>query len=297
MIDLLSFLPYDLPIFFPAGAVALRMLRVIRVFRLFRINGYYDSLNIITDVLTSKRQQLISSVLILLILMLSASLCMYSLENRAQPEIFSNAFSGIWWSVSTLLTIGYGDIYPVTILGKITGSIISFLGVGMVAIPTGIISAGFVEQFSRVKRISEYAREEDVHFIKVHLTRKDSWVGKAIRDLGLPSGVIVAVIQRGSQVIIPHGNIILRASDTLILGAESLADNTHIELKEVLLQKHHPWNGQQVRDLNISRHSIIVVIERKHKILIPRGELVLLEGDKVLLYTQTRIAEAELIQI
>ena len=112
IVDLLSFLPYYLPIFFPAGAVAFRMFRIIRIFRLFRINAYYDSLNVITEVIVAKKQQLLSSVFIIMVLMLASSLAMYSLENPAQPEVFSNAFSGIWWAASTLLTVGYGDIYP-----------------------------------------------------------------------------------------------------------------------------------------------------------------------------------------
>ena len=98
IVDLLSFVPYYMPFFFPSGAVAFRMLRIIRIFRLFRINAYYDSLNVITEVIISKKQQLLSSVFIILVLMLSSSLCMYSLENRAQPEVFTNAFSGIWWA-------------------------------------------------------------------------------------------------------------------------------------------------------------------------------------------------------
>ena len=98
IVDILSFLPYYLPWFFPAGAVAFRMFRVVRIFRLFRINAYYDSLNVITQVLASKAQQLLSSVFIILVLMTASSLCMYSLEHDAQPEVFSNAFSGIWWS-------------------------------------------------------------------------------------------------------------------------------------------------------------------------------------------------------
>ena len=112
IVDLLSFLPYYMPFFFPSGAVAFRMFRVVRIFRLFRINAYYDSLNVITQVLTSKAQQLLSSVFIILVLMTASSLCMYSLEHDAQPQVFSNAFSGIWWAVSTLLTVGYGDITP-----------------------------------------------------------------------------------------------------------------------------------------------------------------------------------------
>ena len=106
IIDLLSFLPYYLPIFFPAGAAVFRLFRVVRIFRLFQINAYYDSLNVITEVIASKRQQLVSSVFLISVLMIAASLCMYSLEHEAQPEVFSNAFSAIWWSVSTLLTVG-----------------------------------------------------------------------------------------------------------------------------------------------------------------------------------------------
>lgn len=134
-----------------------------------------------------------------LVLMLSSSLCMYSLENRAQPEVFTNAFSGIWWAASTLLTVGYGDIYPVTTIGKIFGIFIAFLGVGMVAIPTGIISAGFVDQYSRLKRIGEYGQEEDVHFIRIRLTENDQWVNHRIMELNMPERIIIAVIQRNHR--------------------------------------------------------------------------------------------------
>ena len=273
------------------------MFRVVRIFRLFQINAYYDSLNVITDVIIGKRQQLLSSVFIIMVLMMSSSLCMYSLEHEAQPEVFSNAFSGIWWSVSTLLTVGYGDIYPVTTLGKIFSIFITFLGVGMVAIPTGIISAGFVDQYSRLKRISEYAHEEDVHFIKVNLQKRDSWTGKAIMDLGLPHGVIVAMIRRGRENIVPRGDVILKSNDTLILGAEALKDDKHIDLKEIVLLKHNPWNGQLIRDLDISRQTIIVMVKRNGTMLVPKGDLMLLEGDHIILYSQERISNASLIQI
>lgn len=87
IVDLCSFLPYYLPVFFPSGVIAFLMFRVVRIFRLFRINAYYDSLNVITEVITSKRQQLVSSVFMIAILMLASSLCMYSLENAAQPHV------------------------------------------------------------------------------------------------------------------------------------------------------------------------------------------------------------------
>ena len=297
LVDLLSFLPYYLPVFFPSGAVAFRMFRVARVFRLFRVNAYYDSLGVITQVISSKRQQLFSSVFILLVLMLASSLCMYSLEHDAQPEVFSNAFSGIWWSVSTLLTIGYGDIYPVTTMGKIFIIFITFLGVGMVAIPTGIISAGFVDQYTRIKRISEYADEDEVHFIRVALTEHDSWSGKTIQQLGLPHGVIVVAIQRGHEVVVPRGSVKLMDNDVLVLGAESVgsSDQHHIELKELELRQHNPWNGQRIRDLDISRQTLIVIVKRKGRMLIPNGDLTLHQGDRVILYTRARMAHASSI--
>ena len=297
IVDLLSFLPYYLPVFFPAGAVAFRMFRVVRIFRLFRLNKYYDALNVITEVISSKRQQLLSSVFIILVLMLASSLCMYSLEHEAQPEVFTNAFSGLWWAVSTLLTVGYGDIYPVTSMGRLFSIVITFLGVGMVAIPTGIISAGFVDQYSRIKRISEYAVEQDVHFIKITLTDKDVWAGKMIRDLGLPAGVILAVIQRGQATVIPRGDTALQAGDTLVLGAESFGDDRQIEIKEIVLKAQHPWNGQPIRDLDISRQTVIVMIERRGKAMIPNGDLVLLEGDKIILYSKLHMKHTGTIEI
>ena len=297
VVDLLSFLPYYLPFFFPAGAVAFRMFRVVRIFRLFRINAYYDSLNVITQVITSKGQQLLSSVFIILVLMLASSLCMYSLEHEAQPEVFTNAFSGIWWSVSTLLTVGYGDIYPITTMGKLFGIIISFLGVGMVAIPTGIISAGFVDQYSRIKRLSEYAHESDIHFIKVSLLPKDPWAGKTIVELGLPAGVIVAAIQRNGKIVVPRGSVELRAGDTLVLGAKSLGDDKHIDLKEMVLRSQNPWNGLPIRELDISRQTIIVMVRRKGNVLIPNGDLVLKEGDSIILYTQSHLRDANTIEV
>ena len=297
IVDIISFLPVYLPFFFPSGAAAFRLVRVIRIFRLFRINAYYDSLNVITSVLSSKKNQLISSVSIILVLMLASSLCMYSLENEAQPDVFSNAFSGIWWAASTLLTVGYGDIYPVTTMGRILGIVITFLGVGMVAIPTGIISAGFVEQDTRLKRLSEQASEYDLHFIKVQLQGNDPWVGKKIRSLGLPSGVIIAAIQRRKEVVIPKGDVVLEDGDILVIGAEFFKDDWHVELKEVHLRRHSPWNNMAIRDLDISRQTLIVLIKRRGTMLIPNGDMILREGDTVLLYTKSYISGAVSVEI
>ncbi len=293
IIDLLSFLPFYLPVFFPAGASVFRMFRVARIMRLFRINAYYDSLNVITEVLSSKKQQLLSSVFIILVLMVASSLCMYSIENAVQPDVFKNAFSGIWWASSTLLTVGYGDIYPITTMGKVLGIAITFLGVGMVAIPTGIISAGFVEQYTRLKRIGESGSEEDIKFIHVKLSGKDDWVGKQVKEVGLPHGAIIAVIQRGKEVIVPRGNVVLQAGDRLLIGAEALKGDTPMNIKEIILEKGHEWNGLAVRDLDISRKTFLVMVRRSGRTIIPKGDTVLRAGDAVVLYSQKKLGEAD----
>lgn len=291
IIDILSFLPFFLPVFFPAGVIAFRMLRVVRIFRLFRINAYYDSLSVITEVLKSKKQQLASSVFIVLLLMLAASLCMYSVENAAQPDVFENAFSGIWWSVSTLLTVGYGDIYPITIAGRILSIIITFLGVGMVAIPTGIISAGFVEQYTKLREVEETDRSK-VHFIKIFLHRGDVWTGKRIDQLILPGDMIIAAVQRGEDTIVPRGDVILKEDDIAVLAAKGHADDRPIELQEILIKDLHPWNGMKIKDLDISRQTFIVMIQRDGISIVPSGDLELKSGDNVVLYTKKFFTEA-----
>lgn len=207
------------------------------------------------------------------------------------------SFSGIWWAASTLLTVGYGDIYPVTTMGKIFGIFIAFLGVGMVAIPTGIISAGFVDQYSRLKRIGEYGQEEDVHFIRICLDKNDKWVGHRIAELDFPQRIIVAVIQRDHRILVPKGDTVLKAGDVMVIGAESFQDKDRIKLKELTLQQRNPWTNQKIRDLDISRHSIIVLVRRHKKLIIPSGNLILLEGDTVILYTQTHMANADDLEI
>ena len=284
IIDLLSFLPYYLPVFFPAGVAAFRMFRVVRILRLFRINAYYDSLNVITEVIASKKQQLLSSVFIIATLMLGSSLCMYSLEHEAQPEVFRNAFSGIWWSVSTMLTVGYGDIYPITPMGKFFSICITFLGVGMVAIPTGIISAGFVEQYTQFALLGDSRKDETLSFLSIELIPEDSWTAKAIRELKLPAGLLIAIVRRGKDSIVPHGDLVLEAGDIVVLGAEPLQGMDEMELREMTISSRHKWKDKAIRDLDLSRQAFIVMVKRDDKKIVPRGSTVLQEGDCVYMY-------------
>lgn len=149
LVDLLTIISY-FSVIFTNGFVTFKIIRVVRIFRLFKVNMQADAFNVVSEVILEKKNQILSSLFMIFMLMIAASLCMYGLEHDAQPEVFKNAFSGIWWAMSTVMTVGYGDIYPITIGGQIVAIIIAILGVGVVAIPTGIISAGFVEYYTRI---------------------------------------------------------------------------------------------------------------------------------------------------
>ena len=161
IVDLLTIVSYFGPIY-SNGIVALRMIRVIRIMRLFRVNQSFDAFNIVAEVVMEKRKQLLSSISMIAMIMLAASLCMYGFEHDVQPDVFENAFSGIWWAMSTVLTVGYGDIYPITVGGKIVAIIIALLGVCVVAIPTGVISAGFVEYYARLRSDANNVLDGDI---------------------------------------------------------------------------------------------------------------------------------------
>lgn len=215
IVDLLTIIPA----FFLSGFVIFRMLRVARIFHLFRLNAKYDSFNVITTVLYEKRNQIISSVFIVLILMMASSLCMYSVEHDAQPEVFCNAFSGVWWSMSTLLTVGYGDIYPITTLGRIMAICIAYLGVGVVAIPTGIISAGFVEQYQRKSNISALKDEDIKKIAEVLVDNRNA--GKTVEELEESSGVTVFLVLRDDLSILPQKDTVLKVNDIIVIRDEN----------------------------------------------------------------------------
>ena len=204
VIDLLTILPF----FFLSGFIVFRMLRVVRIFHLFRINSQYDSFNVIKNVVYEKRKPLASSVFIIVILMLASSLFMYSIEHKAQPDVFKNAFSGIWWSMSTLSTVGYGDLYPITHIGRFMAIVITFLGIGVVAIPTGIISAGFVEQYNRMK---ETGIESNISTISIEID--SAWLGKTVQEIEKTYHVDIVMVRKEDQTMVPRPDYELQLGD------------------------------------------------------------------------------------
>jgi voltage-gated potassium channel len=227
VIDLLTILPF----FFLSGFVAFRMLRVVRIFHLFRLNAQYDSFNVITSVLYEKRNQILSSVFIILVLMMASSLCMYSAEHEAQPSQFANAFSGIWWAMSTLLTVGYGDIYPITIMGKCMAIVIAFLGVGVVAIPTGIISAGFVEVYQKDLG-SEEKMVDIAHIGEIYVDANSNYLGYTIAELTEKYQIQVHLLIRGKLNVIATEDLTILEGDILVVQSDKIQKNTKCFQKE-----------------------------------------------------------------
>ena len=156
IVDLLAILPSLLLLILPQGMLAdlqfIRMLRIMRVFRVLKITRYSSSLKMMGEVLKDKRSDLSITIFVTFVLMIISSTLMYYAEHNTQPDQFPDIVHAFWWAVATLTTVGYGDVYPVTALGKILSGIIAILGIGLVALPTGILSSAFVDRMEAQKR-------------------------------------------------------------------------------------------------------------------------------------------------
>lgn len=150
IIDLLAVLPFYLYFILPD----MRFLRVVRLFRLFRVlklARYSEALQTFFDVLKLKKEEMVIMVFTILILLIIFSSLLYEAEHAAQPEAFSSIPAAMWWGIVTLTTVGYGDLYPKTVIGKFIGSIVVILGIGLFALPAGVLASGFAEVLQRKK--------------------------------------------------------------------------------------------------------------------------------------------------
>ena len=152
-IDLLAILPFYVALLAPVGLLDLRILRFLRAVRLLariaRLSRYSSGLRTSVGVIHAKRAELITVVVFLSILLLMASSLMYFAESEAQPDKFANIPQAMWWSIITLTTVGYGDVFPVTAGGRLLAGVIAILGIGLFALPAGILGSGFMEEMNR----------------------------------------------------------------------------------------------------------------------------------------------------
>jgi len=153
IIDLFAILPFFLPFFINADLRVLRVFRVFRLLRILKLARYNNAFEFINRVLKNQKEKLVITIFFMLMMILMASSVMYFAENAVQPEKFPNIPATMWWAIATLTTVGYGDVYPVTILGRIFGAVISVLGIGLIAMPSGIISMGMLEEVRKKSEI------------------------------------------------------------------------------------------------------------------------------------------------
>jgi len=156
LVDLLAILPFYLSSLLP---VDLRILRVLRLLRLLKLIRYFRGIGILADVLRAEIIPLFAAIVVMLFITLLAASGMYFAEHKLQPETFSSIPAAMWWAIVTLTSVGYGDMVPMTLAGKIIGAIIMLLGIGMVALPAGMLASRFSEELHRRQQF--YRQEVD----------------------------------------------------------------------------------------------------------------------------------------
>lgn len=172
IIDFISILPFILPIFLSEKNELIEAINFTRVFLLLKILRYSRAFELLREVMRSARQELLMVLSIGSTVVTFAALLMYYIEREAQPEIFDNVGSGFWWAIITFSTVGYGDIYPVTDIGRFLAGLIAVIGIGMIAMPTAIISSSLMAKMDKHKarKMAELAAEKmERDMIKNHV--------------------------------------------------------------------------------------------------------------------------------
>ena len=157
LIDLVAILPFYIQSIFLFDLRVLRILRLLRFLRLFRLTAYMKATRLVINVFKATRNELLLSLVLAMFLIVISSSLVYFAEHLAQPDKFSSIPSTIWWSVVTLTTVGYGDMIPITTIGKIFTGTILLAGVALFALPAGILSAGFLEEIRKAKNGRKHA--------------------------------------------------------------------------------------------------------------------------------------------
>ena len=156
LIDLLAILPFYLGLYM---AIDLRFLRVMRLLRLFKLTRYSPALGALLDVIQKEADALLAALVVLLMMLVISAGGIYLLENELQPETFGSMPDSMWWAIVTLTTVGYGDVIPITTMGKMFGGLIGLIGIGMIALPAAILASGFAENIrDRKQQYNHYAQ-------------------------------------------------------------------------------------------------------------------------------------------
>lgn len=155
IIDLLAIFPFYFTLF-ATDLALVRILRIFRIFRLFRISRYSHAVRLIQHVVRDRKEELVLSVVFIGFMLLINSSVMYYVEHPAQPKVFSSIPATMWWGVNAMATVGYGDIHPITPLGKFLGGLTAMMGIMLFALPTGILTSGFLEHLRNQKSTTQH---------------------------------------------------------------------------------------------------------------------------------------------
>jgi voltage-gated potassium channel len=204
LIDLIAILPFYLSFLLP---VDLRFMRIFRLFLIFKLTRYHASMNLLSRVLRQEAGPIAAALFVLAMLLLVAASFAFIAEHDAQPQLFASIPDAMWWAIVTMTTVGYGDVVPVTPAGKVIGGLIAVIGLGMVALPAGLLASGFSDQLHQRRR----AFEEEVNRILSDgvISAEESGRLEEIRDrLGLTdqqaAEIMRLIAQRQDVVRCPH---------------------------------------------------------------------------------------------
>lgn len=218
IIDIVAILPFYLLMFGLAGSVDMRFLRAVRLLRVLKLTRYSAAMNMVFITFRENSRALSAAFLILLTVMLLAASGMYYFERVSQPEDFGSIPAAMWWAFATLTTVGYGDVTPITVGGKIFGALITVVGIGMVALPTSILASGYTQQLKVSTSVYEGKAAEalddgvlsDDEIRKLEELRVDLGLGKHTASQILDEGRVRKMLQR-QQPTCPHCHRELKA--------------------------------------------------------------------------------------
>jgi len=182
LIDLVAIVPAFLNFFVN---IDLRFLRILRLFRILKLTRYFASMRILLVVISKERGSFQAVIFILIIMIVTASSGIYLVENHAQPDEFESIPKAMWWAVVTLTTVGYGDVTPITNAGKILGAVITILGVGLAALPAGILATGLANELAQRREELEQHFREQLIDSDFDLVQNQMMIDKIRRELGL----------------------------------------------------------------------------------------------------------------
>lgn len=207
VIDMLAILPFYLLAFGIFGGVDMRFLRAVRLLRVLKLTRYFAALNMLLIAIKENSRALGASFLILVTIMLLASSGMYYFERQSQPVDFGSIPAAMWWAFATLTTVGYGDVTPITVGGKIFGALITVVAIGLVALPTSILASGYSQQLKlstdMYRRKADEALDDGVlsddELRDLETLRLDLGLGKHTASQILDKGAVSAALQGAKQ--------------------------------------------------------------------------------------------------